>query len=180
MPSHMRVPGQAQEWPGTLGMFLLTYPKRLRMKFPSKSFIPMLIILFATSALPEGHVQGVPIQKPVAVKRTRELTITIVNGKGKFTGGENRFCVQFHTRATQEPVSVSNVSAEFRQLVGRIVERPIEAALIEAHRGEYCGQADLGKLYYDPSSYYLFVHYVDNGRKNSQRVFVTAISRDRM
>jgi hypothetical protein len=149
------------------------------MRFLSKSFIPMLVILFAMPALPERPEQGSSVPKTVASKRTRDLTITIINTEGTFIGGENRFCVEFHDPATQSPVSVSKVSADFRQLVGRIVEPPIRADVRETKPGEFCGRVDLGTQYYDPSSYHLFVHYVEGGRKHSQWLFVTATSRHR-
>jgi hypothetical protein len=153
-------------------MILLVCPKR-------KSLILTLIILFAMHSHPEAPVESPSLQKTVATKRTRNLTITITNAKGVFNGGENRFCIQFQERPRREPILISNVSVAFRELVGRIEEQPIGAVLGETHNGEYCGHVDLGRQYYDPSSYYLFVRYSHNGNKISQLLFVTAIGGSR-
>ncbi len=145
----------------------------------SKRLILRLIVLAAAFTLAEPVLAIPAMRSPITVasKRTKDFVITIIGTEGGLTAGENSLCVNFQNRATQEPVSVSNVTADFRLLVGRIEEQPIKAALVEGQKGQYCGRVDLGKLYYDPSSYYVFVHFTDDrGKKRTQRLFVSVHS----
>jgi hypothetical protein len=149
----------------------------------SKRPIPRLVLLTAALTLVEPVLgmpaKGSPAGTIVASKRTKDMVITIT-ADGRLTAGENSVCVNFQKRGTVEPVAITNVTVDFRLLVGRIEEQPIRSALVEGEKGEYCGRVDLGKLYYDPSSYYVFVHFTDDrGKKRTQRLFVSAISRPR-
>jgi hypothetical protein len=147
-----------------------------------KQLIAKLIILTAMLFLAELLVARVAVpsstQLTVASKRTRNLVITIMSADGRLTGGENSFCVEFRNRATQEPIAVLNVAVDFTLLVGRIQEQPIRVPLVEDQNSQYCGRVNLGKQYYDPASYYIFVHYADStGKKRKQRLFVSINSR---
>ena len=143
-----------------------------------------LVALTATFLLAElllaGPARGSSIAKAVTSKRTRDLVITIMSADGALTAGENDLCVKFQKRATQEPVAVTNVSADFTLLVGRIEERPIRGALVQVQSGQFCGTVNLGKQYYDPANYYVFVRYSDaTGKRKRQRLFVSIHSRAR-
>lgn len=66
-----------------------------------------------------------------------------------------------------------NVHVDFTLLVGRIQEEPIKTELTEDRVGRYCGHVNLGKQYYVPASYYVFVFYTDvAGRKKKERLFL--------
>jgi len=150
----------------------------------SKRLMPRLIFLAAAFTLAEPVLAipgaGSPTGMTLASKRTKNLVITIIGTEGRFTAGQNSLCVSFQKRTTLEPVAVMNVTTDFTLLVGRIEERPIRAALVEVQKGQYCGRVDLGKLYYDPSSYYVFVHFTDiRGKKRTQRLSVSAVRRRR-
>lgn len=147
------------------------------MKYLNTLLIPTLIF-FAMFADSQQSAQSPSLHQTIAIKRTKDMEITVLKRDGGFTGGENTFCVLFGDRATGKPVSVSNFSADFRQLVGRIVEQPLMAVTSEIQEGEYCGHADLGRLYYDPSNYHLFIHYRYRGKKQQQYIFVSATSRN--
>ncbi|HUE56730.1 MAG TPA: hypothetical protein VMO76_12920, partial [Candidatus Udaeobacter sp.] len=68
-----------------------------------------------------------------------------------------------------------NVAAEFSLLVGRIEEKPIVAHLSQKGTGEYCGDIDLGRQYYSPSSYYVFVRYIDPANNKRKKRFFVAV-----
>jgi hypothetical protein len=98
----------------------------------------------------------------------------LTNDTGKLTPGENHFCVQFQSGSPTRAVDIREVSVDFRLLVGRIQEEPITAHLSRNHTDRYCGHIDLGSRYYQPSSYYAFVRYVEaTGKKTSARLFLT-------
>jgi len=58
--------------------------------------------------------------------------------------------------------------------VGKIQEAPIKARLAEDQPGRYCGHVNLGKQYYVPASYYVFLLFtaVDH-QKRKERLFLT-------
>lgn len=146
--------------------------------------ISALIALTAVFLLAElllaGPSRASSVEKTVTSKRTRDLVITITSRDGTLAAGQNSLCVKFQKRATQEPVAVSNVSVDFTLLVGRIEERPIRGPLIQVQNGQYCGTVNLGKQYYDPSNYYVFVRYTDaTGKTRRQRLFVSIHGRAR-
>jgi hypothetical protein len=108
----------------------------------------------------------------IASKRNRDLMIELTS-TGKLTAGENSLCVVFKGTENNARVDMSDVTAEFFLLVGRIQERPIKAVLGPEGKGRYCGHLNFGRLYYSPSSYYVFVRYVDAaGKKRRTRLFV--------
>jgi hypothetical protein len=109
----------------------------------------------------------------IASGRARDLSIELSNENGRLRAGENDLCITFRTTETGTLVDVRNVAAEFSLLVGRIEEKPIVAHLSQKGTGEYCGDIDLGRQYYSPSSYYVFVRYIDQtGSKRKKRLFV--------
>lgn len=149
-----------------------------------KQLVPMVIVLALAFIVAEPVLaipgRGSRTGVTVASKRTKNVVITITAADSRLTAGENSLCVKFQGRRTLKPVDVMNVVVDFRLLVGRIEEQPIRSALAEVRKGEYCGRVNLGKLYYDPSSYYVFVHFTDGGgKKRTHRLFVSAISERR-
>lgn len=97
----------------------------------------------------------------VASGRNHGLSISIVNDPGEFVPGSNAFCVEFTKAANSEPVLVKDAVVEFAQQVGRIQERPTRAQITGGDIGHFCGKVDLGKQYYQPAFYYVFIHYTD-------------------
>ena len=143
-----------------------------------KGLIAMMLAMVGTLAL--GGIllakqTTVPAtETTVASKGTKDLVIAITNSDGRLKGGENSFCVMFQKAGTDEPVDVRNVGVDFALLVGRIQEEPIRAQLEEDRVGRYCGHVNLGKQYYVPASYYVFVRYTDRaGRKRKERLFLS-------
>lgn len=101
------------------------------------------------------------------------MVIAVTNANGRLSGGDNEFCVVFQKREMREPVDVLNVAADFALLVGKIQEEPIKAQLVRERPGRYCGHINLGKQYYVPASYYVFVNYTDTGgQKRKERLFL--------
>jgi len=114
------------------------------------------------------------VGKPIASKRTKDVAILLMNEHGTFTGGDNRFCVEFRKAEAGAPVEVRSVSLEFSQLVGRIQERPVVAQLTEKSVGKYVGRVNLGRQYYKPAAYYVVIHYLDlAGEKGKVRVLLS-------
>jgi hypothetical protein len=136
--------------------------------------IASLAFAFVLLTRPAGSTTVPPTEMTVTSKQTKDLVISIISADGRLKGGENRFCVVFQKRGTQEPFDVRNVSVDFALLVGRIQEEPIRVQLTEDHTGGYCGQVNLGKQYYVPASYYAFVRYMDGvGMKRKQCLFLS-------
>ena len=136
--------------------------------------IASLAFAFVLLTRRAGATTVPPSEMTVTSKQAKDLVIRITSVDGRLKGGENRFCVVFQKRGTQEPFDVRNVSIDFALLVGRIQESPIRAQLVEDQMGRYCGQVNLGKQYYIPASYYAFVHYTDGiGKKRKQRLFLS-------
>ena len=109
----------------------------------------------------------------IASGRAKDLFIELINENGRLKAGENDLCITFRKTEAGPHVEVRNVAAEFSLLVGRIVEKPIVAHLPRKGTGEFCGDIDLGRQYYSPSSYYVFVRYIDPaGNKRRKRFFV--------
>jgi hypothetical protein len=101
----------------------------------------------------------------VASGRSHDLSISIVNDSEKFVAGSNAFCVEFTNIVNADPVSVKGVDVEFAQQVGKIRERPTRAQIRENSIGRFCGIVDLGKQYYQPAFYYVYIHYTDTSGK---------------
>jgi hypothetical protein len=109
----------------------------------------------------------------IASGRAKDFFIELTNKNGRLRAGENHLCITFQKTETGTLVDVGNVAAEFSLLVGKIEENPIVAHLSLKGAGEYCGEIDLGRQYYSPSSYYVFVRYIDpTGSKRKKRIFV--------
>ncbi len=105
-------------------------------------------------------------EKTISFKRVKDLIVELTNGSGRFSAGTNSFCVVVRDQKAMTAVVVQNVSVDFRLLVGRIQETPITVRLIHDADGHYCGSVDLGRQYYRPSNYYVFVHFMDSKGKN--------------
>ena len=121
------------------------------------------------ATVPDLHAS----ENTIASGRNHGLSISIVNDSGKFAPGSNDFCVQFSKAANAEPVSVKDVVVDFAQQVGRIPEKPTRAHITEGGIGHFCGKVDLGKQYYQPAFYYIFVHYADpSGTRRKYRLFL--------
>ena len=109
----------------------------------------------------------------IASKRTKDVVIKITSA-AELSEGDNGICVIFQTTRTNAPVDMREVTVEFSLLVGKIQERPISAVLNHEGTGRSCGHINLGRLYYSPSNYYVFVRYVDTGEaKRRTRLFVS-------
>ncbi|PYT24486.1 MAG: hypothetical protein DMG57_28650 [Acidobacteria bacterium] len=106
----------------------------------------------------------------LASKLQNDLVIVVMNEQGKLTAGDNSLCVVFRKVETGDPAEIQNVSMDFRLLVGKIQETPIKVQLTQIGVGYYRGSVNLGRQYYDPASYYAFVHYIDlAGTKKKKR-----------
>ncbi len=131
-------------------------------------------VVVLSNPLFAGPLSVSPPGKLIATKRTKHVVTTLVNDAGKFKGGVNDFCVLFRDPETKSALDFPSVRADFRLLVGRIEEVPITAGLSKEEAGRYCGQVDLGRQYYSPSSYYVFVRYITaTGKRKSTRLFVS-------
>ena len=111
----------------------------------------------------------------IASGRARDLSIELSNETGRLRAGENDLCITFRKTETGTLVDVRIVAAEFSLLVGRIEEKPIAAHLSQKRTGEYCGDLDLGRQYYSPSSYYVFVRYIDPANHKRKKRFFVAV-----
>lgn len=135
----------------------------------------MLTTIVGTFLLPAlllaGSAAPPPPEKTVASKRTKELIITIINADGRLKSGENRFCAVFQRAETKEFLDLQSVSVEFTLLVGRIQEKPIRTQLVRDRMGHFCGDVNLGKQYYVPATYHVFVLSTDaDGKKRKERL----------
>jgi len=142
--------------------------------------IASLIAVFSFVALTLGEplYAAFPVSTStgaiIASKRTRNVEIVLTSDSGKLTGGDNSFCVLFQSVETRDSADVRNVSVDFRQLVGKLQEEPIRATLTQDGVGHYCGEINLGRQYYTPSSYYAFVRYTDaTGKQRRARLYVS-------
>ena len=111
----------------------------------------------------------------IASGRAKDLFIELTNENGRLRAGENDLCITFQKTETGGHVEVRNVVAEFSLLVGKIQEKPIVAHLSQKGTGEYCGEVDLGRQYYSPSSYYVFVRYIDPANNKRKKRFFVAV-----
>lgn len=112
-------------------------------------------------------------EKAISFKRVNDLGIALTNDSGKFSAGENSFCLVVRDQKTMTPVAVQSVRVDFRQLVGRMQEEPITPRLTDKV-GRFCGTVDLGRQYYSAASYYAFVYFTDpHGKKRKARFFLT-------
>jgi len=135
---------------------------------------PIRILML--SALVVAHSYAPPVasqeaRTSLASGRDRDLLIELANGNGRLKAGENDLCLTFQKTETGGHVKVRNVAAEFSLLVGRIEEKPIVAHLSQKGTGEYCGDIDLGRQYDSPSSFYIFVRYIDPADKRRESAF---------
>ena len=111
----------------------------------------------------------------IASGRAGDLSIELTNENGRLRAGENDLCLTFRKTETATLADVRNVAAEFSLLVGKIEEKPIIAHLSLKGVGEYCGELDLGRQYYSPSSYYVFVRYIDPANNKRKKRFFVAV-----
>jgi len=111
----------------------------------------------------------------IASGRARDLSIELTNENGRLRAGKNDLCITFQKTETGAHVEVRNVAAEFSLLVGKIEEKPIVAYLSHKRAGEYCGEIDLGRQYYSPSSNYVFVRYIDPANNKRKKRFFVAV-----
>ena len=118
------------------------------------------ILTLSTLVVVHSSVSPVASQEArtaIASGRARGLSIEVTNENGRLRAGENHLCITFRKTETGALVDARNVVAEFSLLVGKIEEKSIVAHLSQKGTGEYCGEIDLGRQYYSPSSYYVFV-----------------------
>jgi len=111
----------------------------------------------------------------IASGHARDLSIELSNENGRLRAGENDLCITFRKTETRTLVDVRNVAVEISLLVGKIEEKPIVAHLSQKGTGEYCGDVDLGRQYYSPSSYYVFVRYIDPASLKRKKRFFVAV-----
>ena len=145
------------------------------MKVTSKTIRPVtsrvlaIFVLGATFAI-ASTAEDVQ-EKTIASKRSGSLVVVMTNETGKLTPGENHFCVLFQSISPASAIDVREVTVDFRLLVGRIEEVPIVTQLSPNGVHRFCGRIDLGRQYYRPANYYVFVHYVEaTGKKKSTRL----------
>jgi hypothetical protein len=115
-----------------------------------------LALAFAITAVP---CLG---QKVIASTQTHGSSISLLNDSGHMTSGKSRYCIRLSDALHGEPMQATSVAIEFRQQVGKITERPSSFTLADESRGLYCAEIDLGKQYYEPSYYYVGIHFTDS------------------
>ena len=131
-------------------------------------------MFLGAQSLDETHPDICAMGKPIASKRAKDVVIVLMNQHGVFTGGNNRFCLEFRKAEQGGPVEVRNLSMDFSQLVGRIQERPIMAQIAQGSAGRYLGRVNLGRQYYDPAAHYAVLHYLDlAGEKRKVRFLLS-------
>ena len=131
-------------------------------------------MFLGAQSLDETHPDICAMGKPIATKRANDVVIVLMNERGVFTGGNNRFCVEFMKAERGGPVEVRNLSMDFSQLVGRIQERPIMAQIGQGSVGRYLGRVNLGRQYFNPAAYYAVLHYLDfDGEKRKVRFLLS-------
>ncbi len=148
------------------------------MKVKSKLAQTATSYLFVMFILSETLVAASPAvdvpDKTIAMKRAGNMPIVLTNDTGKLIRGENHFCLLFQGGNPTSASNIQDVSVDFRLLVGRLQEEPVTAHLSRNSVNRYCGDITLGSKYYQPSSYYAFVHYLEApGKKKSARLHVT-------
>lgn len=127
------------------------------MNLITRSVLCVVIVLIALHDLRASGKK----KDSVASAHNHNLSISVVNEPEKFVAGNNAFCVVFTKSSSADPASVNNVEIEFAQQVGKIREKPVRAQVTESGLGHFCGNVDLGKQYYDPAFYYVYLHYTD-------------------
>jgi hypothetical protein len=106
--------------------------------------------------------------------RNKDMLITLMNQQGRLIAGNNDLCVEFRKLETREPADVQNLSVDFRLLVGRIQGIPIKAQVARDGVSSHRCHVNLGRQYYKPANYYVFVRYLDlAGRKRKKRFLLT-------
>jgi hypothetical protein len=113
--------------------------------------------------------------KTIASKRVKDVIVLFINEQGNFTGGDNRYCIEFNKAKEGGPVEVRDVRMHFSQLVGRMQERPIIAQVTQDSVGRYFGSVNLGRQYYNPAAYYAILHYVDSSGKKKKARFLLRV-----
>lgn len=130
----------------------------------SGMFAMSLFGWMTTGALAASDVQ----EKIIAAKQSRNLVVTMMNEAGKLTAGENHFCILFKSDPPHVASELHDVTVGFTLLVGRIAEAPVTTSLKQDGTGRYCGDVNLGRQYYRPANYRVFVRYIDAaGKKKS-------------
>lgn len=143
------------------------------MKTRRLLLVTILLISIAGTVRPQSSAANAQT-KAIASKRTKDMEVVLTSGSGQMKPGENDICAQFRSREPAAHVNIKDVSAGFRLLVGRIEEPPIKIQLFESGSEGYCGRIDLGPQYYKPSSYYVFLQYVDGeGKRHTIRLFLS-------
>ena len=132
------------------------------------------MLLLAGVFVSYGRTAASTPELTVASTRTKDRVILITNKTGRMTGGRNGFCAVFRARDTDDLLAVQNVSIDFVPIVGKYNWKPIRSHLEAQQPGRYCGEVDLGKQYYVPGNYYVFVHYNDElGKRRKSRLFIS-------
>jgi hypothetical protein len=124
----------------------------------------LVLILGAANENGEGQVT-------IATKRSHELYVSLVNQSGRLVAGEDELCALFGTAKSGQLTQVDDVSVDFKQQVGRITERPREFRLSPDSMRRYCGKVNLDTQFYQPSRYYVTVHYIDSSKRKSTCTF---------
>ena len=107
-------------------------------------------------------------QQAIASMQNHGVSISLLKAT------KSQYCALFSRVISGEPMQVDDVSLEFRQQVGRIAGKPVGFSPYEETTGLYCADIDLGKQYYQPSYYYVSVHYTESsGRRRTSRFYFT-------
>ena len=107
----------------------------------------------------------------VASKRNRDFAVLLSTTSDRLRAGDNPICVEFQGVNNRIPTVDKVLAIEFRQLVGRMEGSPIRAEMSPQRANRYCGTVHLGRQYYNPANYYVFVRYTDTlGKKRVIRL----------
>ena len=132
-----------------------------------RTILCVLLVLSVVTEVCEG-------QTAIASKRNHGFYISLLGKSGRLVAGRAAYCALFSGTKGGEPVQVDNVFVKFAQQVGRIREIPRSFPLSQNGLGRYCGYADLGKQFFEPSYYYVEIHYTDtSGKRRTCRFFLT-------
>lgn len=114
-------------------------------------------------------------EKAIVVKVAKKSVIVLASGSGKLTPGENDLCIVIRDPLSGSAADARNVSIDFSQHVGRILESPIRAQLTQESIGRYCGQVNLGPQYYQPMNFHIDVRYMDADNRKQKVGFCITV-----
>lgn len=137
--------------------------------------VAIIILGVALSVVtPRAAANDDSARTTVASKRHRDSAVLLSAMSDKLHAGENSICVDFQGASDRFPNVDQVIAIEFRLLVGRMEGRPIRAEMSPRGSNQYCGTINLGRQFYNPANYYVFVRYTDAlGKKRAIRLFAS-------